>query len=431
MKILFAGLPGNGLEIGTVIISLMWFKGAWDYSPMVKDRKRKMRLKSWARIVIVTILAGAALPISAAEITSPAKQVHVTDYGSGKILFSKNADEPMKPASMAKIMTVFIAFQRIADGGLKMTDEFVVSTKAWKKGGSRSFLELGSKVTVNDILHGIIVQSGNDAAIVMAEGISGTEKAFADEMNFWAKKIGMNNTNFRNSTGWPDTDLTTTAKDLNILTTELISRFPADKYPELYPIFAKREFSFNKIRQPNRNPLVYGSAGADGLKTGHTQESGYGLVGSAMRDGQRVVMVLNGMTSIKQRAAESRRLMDLMFREFKTYRFFDKGQVIDQANVWLGNSAKVDLVIDEPLHLILSYQERRNTKLSVQWLDPVPAPIKKGDQLGTLTLDTNGKIREVPLLARQDVQILGMFNRVSAAVKYLIFGAPVILAEAQ
>jgi D-alanyl-D-alanine carboxypeptidase (penicillin-binding protein 5/6) len=390
-----------------------------------------MRLKSWVKLVIVVITVGVVFPASAAEITSPAKQVHVTDYSSGKVLFSKNADEPMKPASMAKIMTVFVAFERITNGGLKMSDEFVVSTKAWKKGGSRSFFEVGSKVKVSDVLHGIIVQSGNDAAIVMAEGISGTENAFADEMNFWAKKIGMNNTNFRNSTGWPDPDLTTTAKDLNILTTELIRRFPADEYPELYPIFAKQEFTFNKIRQPNRNPLVYDSAGADGLKTGHTQESGYGLVGSAIRNGQRVVMVLNGMKSIKQRSAESRRLMDLMFREFKTYRFFNKGQMVDQADVWLGKVGKVDLVLDESLHMILSYEERRNTKLSVQWLNPVPAPIKKGDQLGTLTLDMNGETRKLALRAGQNIQVLGILNRVSAAVKYLIFGAPVISATAQ
>jgi D-alanyl-D-alanine carboxypeptidase (penicillin-binding protein 5/6) len=385
-----------------------------------------MRLQFWASLLILSLSAGAGMPIGAAEITSTAKQVHVTDFLSGKVLFSKNADEPMKPASMAKIMTVFVAFQRIVDGALRMDDEFVVSTKAWRKGGSRSFLEVGTKVTVSDLLHGIIVQSGNDAAIVMAEGISGTENAFTDEMNFWAKKIGMNNTNFSNSTGWPDPDLTTTAKDLNILTTELIRRFPADKYPELYPIFAKREFTYNKIRQPNRNPLIYGNARADGLKTGHTQESGYGLVGSTERDGQRVIMVLNGMTSKKQRSIESNRLMNLMFREFQTYRFFDKGQVVDQANVWLGETPTVDLVLNEQLHLILSYQERRGTKLSVQWLDPIPAPIKKGDKLGTLTLNMNGETRKLSLYAAQNVQVLGMFDRVSAAIKYLVFGAPVI-----
>ena len=384
-----------------------------------------MTLKFWARSFLVAALFGAAIPAFAAEITSPAKQAHVTDFATGKVLFSKDADAPMKPASMAKIMTIFVAFQRITDGQLGMDDKFIISEKAWKKGGSRTFLEVGKTVSVRELLHGIIVQSGNDAAIVLAEGISGSENAFADEMNFWAKKIGMKNTNFRNSTGWPDPDLTTTAADLNIMTTELIRRFPADKYPDLYPIFAKREYTYNKIRQPNRNPLVYGTAGADGLKTGHTEESGYGLVGSAERDGQRVIMVLNGMVSMKQRSAESRRLMDLMFGEFKTYRFFDKGQLVDQANVWLGNATKVDLVLDAPLHLLLSYQERRDLKLSVQWIDPVPAPIVAGDQLGTLTVDGKGDSRKFVLRAGQDILILGMFDRISAAVKYLIFGAPV------
>ena len=384
-----------------------------------------MTLKFWARSFLVLTLFGAATPVFATEITSPAKQAHVTDFATGKVLFSKDADAPMKPASMAKIMTIFVAFQRIADGQLGMDDKFIVSEKAWKKGGSRTFLEVGKTVSVRELLYGIIVQSGNDAAIVLAEGISGTENAFADEMNFWAKKIGMKNTNFQNSTGWPDPDQTTTAADLNIMTSELIRRFPANKYPNLYPIFAEREYTYNKISQPNRNPLIYGSAGADGLKTGYTKESGYGLVGSAERDGQRVIMVLNGMTSMKQRSAEARRLMDLMFREFKIYRFFDKGQPVDQANVWLGNATKIDLVLDEPLHLLLSYQERRDLKLSVQWLDPVPAPIVAGDQLGTLTVDINGDSRKLVLRAGHDIPVLGMFDRVSAAVKYLIFGASV------
>ena len=384
-----------------------------------------MTLKFWARSFLVLTLFGAATSVFATEITSPAKQAHVTDFATGKVLFSKDADAPMKPASMAKIMTIFVAFQRIADGQLGMDDKFIVSEKAWKKGGSRTFLEVGKTVSVRELLYGIIVQSGNDAAIVLAEGISGTENAFADEMNFWAKKIGMKNTNFQNSTGWPDPDQTTTAADLNIMTSELIRRFPANKYPNLYPIFAEREYTYNKISQPNRNPLIYGSAGADGLKTGYTKESGYGLVGSAERDGQRVIMVLNGMTSMKQRSAEARRLMDLMFREFKIYRFFDKGQPVDQANVWLGNATKIDLVLDEPLHLLLSYQERRDLKLSVQWLDPVPAPIVAGDQLGTLTVDINGDSRKLVLRAGQDIPVLGMFDRVSAAIKYLIFGASV------
>ena len=372
---------------------------------------------------IALLMMSIANTVSAAEILTPAKQAYITDFESGKVLFSKNAEAQMKPASMAKIMTVFIVFQRIAEGSLRLDDKFFVSEKAWRKGGSRSFVEVESKVSVSDLLHGVIVQSGNDAAIVLAEGIAGTEDAFAEEMNFWAKKLGMTNTNFRNATGWPDPELTTTAKDLNILTTELLGRFPVDTYPDLYPIFAKKEFTYNQIKQPNRNPLVYGTEGADGLKTGHTDESGYGLVGSAQRDGQRVVMVLNGMDSMKQRSSESRRLIDLMFREFKSYKFFDKDQPVDHANVWLGKAPKVDLVLDAPLKMVLSRKDRQAMEISLQWLDPVPAPIMKGDQIGTLVVSLPDTVIKYPLRAAQNVEELGVFNRIGAAVKYLVFGA--------
>ena len=375
------------------------------------------------RVIVTAAFTAMAWHATAAEILTPAKQAYITDFESGKVLFAKDAEVPMKPASMAKIMTVFVVFQRLADGALQLDDKFLVSEKAWRKGGSKTFVEVGSRVSVNDLLHGVIVQSGNDAAIVLAEGIAGTEDAFAEEMNFWAKKLGMTQTNFRNATGWPDPDLQTSAKDLNILTTEMIRRFPADTYPGLYPIFAKREFTYNKIKQPNRNPLVYGTAGADGLKTGHTEESGYGLVGSAVRNGQRVVMVLNGMDSMKQRSTESRRLMDLIFREYQSYEFFKQGQPVDQANVWLGTAPQVDLVLDAPLKMVLSRKDRQAMEISVQWLDPVPAPIRAGDQIGTLVLSLPDEVTKLPLRAAQDVDTLGLFNRIGAAVKYLIFGA--------
>ena len=375
------------------------------------------------RVLAAVAITGMAWHASAAEILTPAKQAYITDFESGKVLFAKNAEAPMKPASMAKIMTVFVVFQRLADGSLQLENKFLVSEKAWRKGGSKTFVEVGSRVSVNDLLHGVIVQSGNDAAIVLAEGIAGTEDAFAEEMNFWAKKLGMTQTNFRNATGWPDPDLQTSAKDLSILTTEMIKRFPADKYPDLYPMFAKREFTYNKIKQLNRNPLVFGITGGDGLKTGHTQESGYGLVGSAVRDGRRVVMVLNGMESIKQRSNESRRLMDLIFREYQLYEFFIKNQAVDQANVWLGTRSQVDLVLDAPLRMVLSHKERQALEISLQWLDPVPAPIRAGDQIGTLVLRLPEEVTKLPLRAAQDVHMLGVFNRIGAAIKYLIFGA--------
>ena len=375
------------------------------------------------QIIVTAAFTSMAWQATAAEILTPAKQAYITDFESGKVLFAKNAEVPMKPASMAKIMAVFVVFQRLDDGSLQLDDKFLVSEKAWRKGGSKTFVEVGSRVSVNDLLHGVIVQSGNDAAIVLAEGIAGTEDAFAKEMNFWAEKLGMAQTNFRNSTGWPDPDLQTSAKDLNILTTEMIKRFPADRYPELYPIFVKREFTYNKIKQPNRNPLIYGTPGADGLKTGHTEESGYGLVGSAMRNGQRVVMVLNGMESVKQRSTESRRLMDLIFREYQFFEFFRQDQPVDQANVWLGTVPRVDMVLDAPLKILLSRKDRQAMEISLQWLDPVPAPIQAGDQIGTLTLSLPDAVTKLPLRAAQDVGTLGLFNRIGAAVKYLIFGA--------
>ena len=361
--------------------------------------------------------------VLAADIDTSAEFAYVTDFASGKVLMAKDPDSPMKPASMAKIMTVYVAFQRIADGSLSLDDTFLISEKAWRKGGSKTFVEVGKQVAVRDLLLGVVVQSGNDAAIAIAEGISGTEDGFAEEMNYVARQLGMKNTVFRNATGWPDPEQITTARDLNILATALVRDFPPQEFPELYPMFAEKNFTYNGIKQGNRNPLVYGTQGADGLKTGHTEESGYGLVGSAARDGQRVVMVLNGMTSMKQRSSESRRLMDLMFREFRQYRFFDAGQTVDRAAIWLGDEKRVDLVLQEPLHLVLSRTDRRRMKMSVQWNDPVPAPVKAGQKIGTLTLDFPDRTMSYDLTAASDVSELGMFDRIGEALKFLIFGA--------
>lgn len=368
------------------------------------------------------ITAGIAVS-TAAEIDTSAEYAFVTDFGSGKVLMEKEPDTLMKPASMAKIMTVYIAFERIADGSLSLDDTFLISEKAWRKGGSKTFVEVGKEVSVRDLLFGVVVQSGNDAAIAIAEGISGTEEGFSEEMNYVARKLGMENTVFRNSTGWPHLEQHTTARDLNILATALIREFPVEKYPELYPMFAEQDFTYNGIKQGNRNPLVYGTQGADGLKTGHTAESGYGLVGSANRDGQRVVMVLNGMKSMKQRSSESRRLIDLMFREFKLYRFYEKDQSVERANVWLGTQSKIDLVLEEPLHLVMARSDRRKMKVTVNWNDPVPAPITAGQPIGTLVLELPSGKSTYPLLAAENVSGLGMFDRVGEALKYLIFGA--------
>ena len=357
------------------------------------------------------------------HITTVADYAHIIDFDSDRVLLSKNADSPMKPASMAKIMTLYIVFARIAEGSLSLEDEFLVSEKAWKMGGSRSFLDVGTRVSIDELINGVAVQSGNDAAVVIAEGISGSEEAFADEMNRFAKRLGMSNTNFTNSTGWPDDNLTTTARDLSLLTSALIRDFPAETYPSLYPVFAKIDYSYNNIKQGNRNPLINKSLGADGLKTGHTKESGYGLVGSAKRGSQRIILVLNGMKSKKQRSLESNRLMDFMFREFRKYTFFEEGEKVSTANIWLGKEAKIPLVLETELSRVLSRNERNNTKITVNYNDPIQAPLKKGDEVGSLWLEVNGIREEIPIVAAKDVAQLPIFSRVTEAVKYLIFGA--------
>ena len=362
------------------------------------------------------------------NIPTTAEYVLVTEFETGRILMEKQKQAPMKPASMAKIMTSYVVFSRIKDGSLALNDQIVVSEKAWKMGGSRSFLKPGTRYSVKELLYGVIVQSGNDAAVVLAEGLAGTEENFATEMNLTAQKLGMKNTNFTNATGWPDADLTTTAEDLNILATALIRDFPPETYPELYPIFKVKTYTLNDIKQGNRNPLLYGKSatenGVDGLKTGYTEESGYGLTASAEKNGMRVVMVLNGMKSKKERSSESARLMDFILREFKNYKFFASGTKVDEADVWLGRAGKVGLVAEGDVSRVLSRAERMKTEIVVSWMNPVSAPIQKGQKIGELALRMDGKIVDkVALAADRDVAQLGMFDRLGAALSYLVLGA--------
>ncbi len=393
----------------------------------------KLMIQAWMVFFGFTLIAFiiSSSVRASTNIPTAATFVYVTDFLSGRVLMEKQKDAPMKPASMAKIMTAYIVFDRIAEGSLSLTDQFIVSEKAWKMGGSRSFLRAGQSYSLDELLHGVIVQSGNDAAVVIAEGISGTEDNFVAEMNMTAAKLNMKNTTFTNSTGWPDPELTTTAHDLALLSTALIKNFPADKFPKLYPIFKKKTYTLNNIKQGNRNPLLYGkssqSRGVDGLKTGYTSESGYGLVASAERGGQRVIMVLNGMDSKKERSAESRRLLDFIFREYKNYEFFESGEIIDRAEVWLGDARHVSLVLENGFSKVLSRTERAKTEFQLNWPGPVAAPISKGQQIGELVVTIDSTVtNRIPLLAAENVSQLGILDRVVEALKYLIFGAPVI-----
>ena len=409
---------------------------SWSYRQILVGLKIMTQTAALVTGVIMMAVVTAPIAKASSDVPTVAEYVFVTDFSSGRVLMEKQHDLPMKPASMAKIMTTYIVFDRIAEGSLALSDQFVVSEKAWKMGGSRSFLQAGRSYSLDELLHGVIIQSGNDAAVVIAEGISGSEENFVAEMNMTAKKLGMTKTRFTNATGWPHPDLTTTAEDLGILATAMIRNFPAETYPDLYPIYGKKTYTLNKIKQGNRNPLLYGKSaannGVDGLKTGYTSESGYGLVASAERDGQRVIMVLNGMKSKKERSSESRRLMDFIFREYRNYNFFTAGEVIDQAEVWLGEARHVSLVLEDGFSKVLSRSERAKTELSVIWSGPVPAPITKGQKIGELVIKTEGKTTDtVPLLAAEDVRQLGMLDRIGEALKYLIFGAPVQTAPAK
>ncbi len=379
-----------------------------------------MRVSILPRLATLALIIGLAVPSAAeaARIETNAREAILLDYDTGQVLFQKNADEPMPPASMTKIMTVFMAFERLADGRLKMEDEIPISEKAWRKGGSKMFVEIGSRVTVHDILRGIIVQSGNDAAIALAEAIAGTEEAFAELMTEEAAAIGMENATFRNATGWPDPEHRMTARGLAVLASETIRRFP-----EYYKIYAEETFTYNEIKQGNRNPLLYKAMGADGLKTGHTENAGYGLTASATRGDRRLILVVNGLESVSQRSSESERILEWGFREFDNYKLLERGEAIDQATVWLGDQPTVPLVTEEELFLTMPRAARKEMKVTVEYEGPIPAPIVKGQVLARMRIAApDMEDRIVPLLAGEDVGKLGPLGRITSAVGHLIWG---------
>ena len=356
------------------------------------------------------------------DIKSPAKQVIIYDHEADEVLFEKNADQIMKPASMAKVMTAYIIFDKLKDQSLQMSDTFLVSNRAWRMGGSRSFLELNTNVSIKDLLLGLIVQSGNDAAVVLAEGVSGEEEAFAREMNRYAKILGMNNTYFTNATGWPHPDLKTTSRDLIILTRNIINNFP-----KLYELFNEKIFTYNNIKQSNRNPLLYSMNGADGLKTGHTNESGYGLIGSVKKNNRRVSIVINGLNSKKKRTFESKRLFNIVFRETALLSLFNDKKSVAKANVWLGKQPQVNLVAEKAFKKIISPLELNKTKIKIQWQDPISAPIAKGDKVGNIFIDIPGKeLIKQNIVSSQSIDTMSTFMKAKSILMYLLYGEFVV-----
>ncbi|MAM67586.1 MAG: D-alanyl-D-alanine carboxypeptidase [Rhodospirillaceae bacterium] len=372
-----------------------------------------------ATLSFLALTAGGIFPAVCQKMQTPARNAFILDMSTNTVLFTKEADIETPPASMSKLMTIYMVFERLKKGSISLDDEFPVSRKAWRKGGSKMFVLVGDKVKVSDLLRGIIVQSGNDACIVIAEALGGTEEAFAAMMTKKARELGMENSRFANATGWPDPDHRMSARDLAKLTQILVTEFP-----NLYKIFAETTFTYGRIKQGNRNPLLYRDVGADGLKTGHTVAAGYGLTASALRGNRRIILVLNGMKSSRQRSQESLRLLEWAFRSFKPYVLFKKDEEVIKADVWLGTAAEVPLIVPETIQLTLPHSGRDKMKVSARMTNPVAAPIAKGQRLGTLVITVPGrKTREWPLVAGQEIKQLGFVGRIGASIRHVLWGS--------
>lgn len=355
--------------------------------------------------------------------TTKAKHALLIDYQTGTILFSKEPDIAIPPASLAKLMTVEVVFHALKSGALSMEDQFVISEDAWRRGGAGSggstmFAELGSDVSVADLLRGIIVHSANDGSIAIAEGMSGSEDAFAQRMTERAKTIGLKGSTFGTATGLPDPPSRVTLYDMLDLGQHLFREYPA-----LYPLFAEPSFKWNNINQSNRNPLLKLDIGVDGLKTGFTEESGYAIVASAQRDGRRVFLAMSGLESQADRAAESRKLLDWGLRAFDKEQLFMAGQPIGKASVFAGNTATVPFVLNMDLDVLIPLAARDALKAQIRYDGPLSAPIKQGQEIGQLEIYLGDQLTQrVPLVAGNDVDVGSLQNRAISAVKELVIG---------
>ncbi len=372
----------------------------------------------WAAAALFCLSLGTA-DAAAQTMATSARSAILIDAGTGSVLFAKDPDASLPPASMSKLMTVEVVFQAIREGRLSLDDRFPVSREASRKGGSRMFIREGTDVRVEDLLRGVIVLSGNDACIAIAEGMSGSEAAFAELLNLRARELGLENSNFANASGWPHPDHRMSLRDIATLSLHLVR-----EYPDLYPMFAETEFSWDGVEQSNRNPLLYRDVGADGLKTGHTQESGYSLAASAVRGDRRLVLVVSGLESAQARAVESQRLISWGFREFRSGVLFDADEPLASAAVWMGDRAKVDLVLEAPLRAALPVA-RAESRVILRYDEPVPAPVERGQTLGTLILQTAGEERlQAPLVAAEDVPEGGFLVRAGTLIESLLTSGP-------
>lgn len=361
---------------------------------------------------------------AAGAIETKARNLILMDYDTGQYLYTKDVQKMIPPASMSKLMTVYILFSKLKDGSLSLDDTFTVSENAWRRGGAASggstmFLKIGDKVRVEDLLKGIIIQSGNDACIVAAENLAGSEEDFAVEMNKMAKKISLENSHFANATGLPHPDHRMSVEDLAKLARHIIAEFP-----QYYHLFSQKEFVYQNIRQGNRNPLLYSMPYADGLKTGHTDEAGYCLTASAKKGDRRLIGVFSGLNSNKERSEEADKIMSWGFREFDNYTILKKGAKIYDMPVWYGTAKTVPMVVSQDVVRTLQKSRSDEIKLVAVYDKPVKAPVKAGQQIGVVKAEIPGQPDlEMPLVAAADVPEVGIWGRIRKNISYLLLGA--------
>ena len=372
-------------------------------------RQRKIMNNPSVKLLVLIIGISLNSTVQGVTVVPPPPEIEATSYliadaDSGTYLVKNNIDQRVEPASLTKMMTAYVVASQISGGHAAMTDQVTVNEKAWRMGGSRMFIEVGKKVSVEDLLKGVIIQSGNDASVALAEHVSGTEEAFADLMNQYAAELGMKDTHFTNSSGWPHEEHYTTARDLATLARALIR-----DHPDIYAMHAIREFTFNNIKQPNRNRLLWKDASVDGIKTGHTESAGYCLVASSVRDGIRLISVVMGSEGTRARTSATQALLNYSYRFYETRKLFAAGEAVTTVKVWKGERDSIDLVVED--ELVLTLQRRQfellQTVMAVE--EEFVAPISAGQELGRLDLLLDDAVLASSPLVARDAVVKGSF----------------------
>ncbi len=374
---------------------------------------------------LITLIVTLLMPLSSNADSLIAKPPQIAasgyilmDAASGQVLVAHNADEQLPPASLTKMMTAYVADHELERGNINMKDQVLVSVKAWRTGGSRMFIREGTSVSVEDLLKGIIIASGNDASVALAEHIAGSEESFADLMNRHAERLGMTTTRFRNATGWPADGHFTSARDMATLALAIINDFP-----EHYALYAEKSYTYNNITQQNRNLLLWRDNSVDGLKTGHTEEAGYCLVASAKQGNQRLISVVMGTASEQARAVETQKLLTWGFRFFETYRAYDAGDVLSRVPVWMGKDDQLDIGPLTDLVMTIPRDSQKNLKAEMKVHPEIRAPIRKGDTLGNVVITLNDEVLlDRPLVALNDVERAGFFKRLWHSIRLFFRG---------